>query len=182
MSIKISKSQPTAAFSLGEMMVASAIAGILMVIIANLTFFTARSFSAIANYADLDDSSRNALDRMTRDIRQVVQLTNYSPTALTFVDSDGVLLRYIYSPTAKTLRREKAGTSEILLKECDSLYFGAYQRNPISGTYDQYPLATNNVANTCKLIQLNWVCSRRILGQRLNTESVQTAKIVIRKQ
>ena len=37
-------------------------------------------------------------------------------------------------------------------------------------------------ATGAKLIKLNWTCSRTILGQAVNTESVQTAKIVMRKQ
>ena len=57
--------------------------------------------------------------------------------------------------------------------------FSLYQRNPINGTYDQYPTAN---PDTCKLVQLSWICSRNILGKKANTESVQSAKVVIRKQ
>ena len=39
--------------------------------------------------------------------------------------------------------------------------------------------ASNNPA-ICKLVSVSWRCSRTILGQKVNTESVQTAKIVIR--
>jgi hypothetical protein len=38
---------------------------------------------------------------------------------------------------------------------------------------------TNSAA---KLIQVSWICSRDILEARFNTESVQSAKIVIRNQ
>ena len=54
-----------------------------------------------------------------------------------------------------------------------------FQRNPVNGKYDQYPTAT---ASQCKLVQLRWVCSRDLIHARRNTESVQSAKIVIRKQ
>ena len=55
-----------------------------------------------------------------------------------------------------------------------------FQRNPIGGTFDQF---TNTLtAATCKLVQVSWVCSRKILQGKVNTESVQTSKIVIRKQ
>jgi hypothetical protein len=54
-----------------------------------------------------------------------------------------------------------------------------YQRNSISNTYDQFPAADTN---TCKLVQLSWICRRPIIGSTQNTESVQSAKIVIRKQ
>lgn len=32
------------------------------------------------------------------------------------------------------------------------------------------------------MVKLQWVCARRVLGLIRNTESVQTARIVIRKQ
>ena len=41
---------------------------------------------------------------------------------------------------------------------------------------------TSATVATAKVIDLSWVCSRSILGQKANTESVQTARIVIRKQ
>ena len=65
------------------------------------------------------------------------------------------------------------------MTECDYLRFAIFQRNPIGGTYDQYATAS---ATNCKLVQLNWICSRTILGAKVNTESVQSAKIVIRRQ
>jgi hypothetical protein len=49
----------------------------------------------------------------------------------------------------------------------------------MNGSYDQYPTAS---ASTCKLVQLDWICSRPIIGTQKNTESVQSAKVVIRKQ
>jgi len=67
----------------------------------------------------------------------------------------------------------------VLLSECDYLQFGIYQRNTISNTYDQFTTAN---PTTCKVVQLEWICSRKILGARLNTESVQSAKIVIRRK
>jgi hypothetical protein len=38
------------------------------------------------------------------------------------------------------------------------------------------------VTDAAKLVQVTWVCSRSILGKKVNTESVQSAKVVIRKQ
>jgi hypothetical protein len=87
---------------------------------------------------------------------------------------------YTYSPTARTLVRTANGTTRTLLEECDQLRFSIFQRNPINGTYDYYE-TTDNPAIT-KIVQLSWVCSRDILGKQANTESVQSAKVVIRKQ
>ena len=104
-----------------------------------------------------------------------------SDTKLVFMDWDGSKLSYVYNPDTRLLRRFKNDVPgpTPLLKECNSLKFSIYQRNPITGTYDQYPTAT---PATCKLVQLKWVCSRDLIMARRNTESVQSAKIVIRKQ
>jgi prepilin-type N-terminal cleavage/methylation domain-containing protein len=170
-----------AGMTLVEFMVASAITSLLGLGVASLLFYSGRSFAAIANYVELDHSSRMALDRMSREIRQANRLTAFTSTSLTFEDADGGQLSYTYNTTAKTLTRTKDGVADSspLLEECDFLQFSIFQRNSVGGTYDQYAAAT---ASTCKLVQLNWVCSRKIFGIPKNTESVQSAKIVIRKQ
>jgi hypothetical protein len=65
------------------------------------------------------------------------------------------------------------------LRGCQDLSFSIFQRNTASGTFDQFPATLTN--NAVKLVQLNWTCQRTVFG-RLNTESVQSAKIVIRNQ
>lgn len=170
-----------AGLTLIEVMVASAVASLLSLGLASLVIFSNRSFAAMANYIDLDHRSRMALDTMSREIRQTNRLTEYADTSLTFENFDGGVLKYVYDPAAKTLTRSKDGKADRkpLLTECDYLKFSIFQRNPVGGTYDQYPTAS---ASTCKLVQLHWECSRKLFGAKVNTESVQSAKIVIRKQ
>ena len=165
--------------SLVQLLVGTAIASLVLAAVASLSLYSGRTFAALANYVDLDNYSRNALDRMTKEIRQTKSLKSYTTTQLTFKDFDDTDLSYSYDPTGRTLCRVKNGQSEVFLEECDYLTFSIYQRNPVNGTYDQYPTAT---ATTCKLVQLSWICSRTILGAKMNTESVQSAKVVIRKQ
>jgi hypothetical protein len=167
--------------TLMELLVSVAICAVLLLGLAALIFYTGRSFAALANYVDLDATSRNALDIMSREIRQTRRLVSGSSTKLTFEDFDGKSLVYEYNSGARTLSRTKDGVADPqpLLTECNFLEFLMYQRNPISGKYDQYPTAD---AATCKLIQLRWVCSRDLITEKWNTESVQSAKIVIRKQ
>lgn len=165
--------------TLVEIMVALAVASILLLAVAVLGLYGGRSFAGLANYTDLDARSRHALDRLTKDVRQVNRLTASTSTSLTFEDADGSSLQYIYSPDDRTLSRVKGGDTEVLLTECDNLSFAIFQRNPINGTYDQYPTAS---PATTKLINVTWTCSRKILGNTMNTENVQTAKVVIRKQ
>jgi hypothetical protein len=167
--------------TLMETMVAVAAGGIILAALGSLVFYTGRSFASLANYVDLDNYSRTALDRMSREIRQTRRLLEGTDTKLVFEDFDGKKLTFEYLASSRTLVRTKDGVmdTEPLLKECDYLKFSLFQRNPIGGSYDQYPTAT---AATCKLVQLRWVCSRDLVHAKWNTESVQSAKVVIRKQ
>ncbi len=162
-----------------EFIVASGISTLVLLATASLAYYSARSFAGIVNYVDLDIKSRSALDQMSKDIRQCDSLQSASTNQLVFNYGSGITLTYDYDSVGRTLTRTLNAVSKVLLTECDYLRFAIFQRNPVGGTYDQYPTAD---ASTCKLVQLNWVCSRTILGQRVNTESVQSAKIVIRRQ
>jgi len=114
---------------------------------------------------------------MSREIRQARQLTDYSATRLTFRDVDNNPLNFIYDPESRTLARVSGGQTNILLRGCDFLQFSKYQHTAISNTFDAYDPAY--VTNS-KLIQVTWACSRTILGAKVNTESVQSAKIALR--
>ena len=179
MSIKRRKKK--SGFTLIEFLFAIGIGGLVLGAMASLTFYSGRSFAALVNYVDLDNYSRKALDQMSSEIRQTQYLMEATETKLVFMDWDGGKLSYVYNPDTRMLRRFKndVGGPTPLLKECNALKFTIYQRNPIAGTYDQYPSAT---PATCKLVQLRWVCSRDLIVAKRNTESVQSAKIVIRKQ
>ncbi len=48
-----------------------------------------------------------------------------------------------------------------------------YPATNSSGVYDP---------SICKLINMSWKCSRTILGSKMNTESVQTAQVVLRNK
>lgn len=168
------------AFTLMEILITTALGGVLMVVLAQLTFFTGRSFAALMNYTELDKYSRNALDQMVYKIRQTDRLTSYSSNRMAFSYQATNTLVYEYSPYNKTLTETVGGRPKTLLVGCDVLTFSIYQRNTASGTYEQFPATITNSA--VKLVQLSWTCSRKVLGQRVNTESVQSAKIVIRNQ
>ena len=74
------------------------------------------------------------------------------------------------------------GQPEVLLTECTFLQFGTFQRNTTPSLDNAFvPVATSQ-PNLCKVVQLTWICTRKILGKTANTESVQSAKVVIRKK
>jgi len=82
----------------------------------------------------------------------------------------------------------KTGESDLTaLTECDTWNFALYQRTPyITSTNVLYYPATNGSGvmdvNLCKLISLSWKCSRTIFAQKVNTESVQAAQIILRSK
>ena len=185
--------------SLVEMLIAIGISGIVFAAVGTMVFFSGRSYAALANYVDLDNKSRQALDLMSKEIRQMDGVTGSGTTNL----SSGVVvtnrivlsgketnnaaytITYTYNPSAanKPLTRTKAGGlyagTTTLLTGCTYLNFGLFTRVPQDGNLDNF--AASDLA-TCKVVQLEWICSRRIFNESDNTESVQSAKVVIRKK
>ena len=173
------------AFTLVELSMAIAVSAVILTALLSFTVYGAKSFVGMHNYVDLEQKSQLALDTLTRDIRQTQWLSNFTQrtvngqvvtNSLTFIDHDNIPLTFIY--TNRLLIKEKEGVNTVLLRDVDYLSFLVFQRNPIGYTDSQF--RTTNAIN-CKLVSVSWVCSRTILGHRQNTESVQTAKIVIRK-
>ena len=188
--------------------VAMGISGVVFAVVASLTFYGGRSFAAMTNYVDMDSKSRNALDHMSREIRQADSVINYSTATLTsgpfagkVVTNQIVLpgkeinasnqtnnytLTYTYDPVKKELYRVQGvgqtAQKTVLLEGCDYLSFGMFQRNTGNTEDDLFDALPVSVLGTCKLVQIDWVCSRSLLGNRANTESVQSAQVVIRKK
>jgi prepilin-type N-terminal cleavage/methylation domain-containing protein len=167
------------AFTLVEVLVTMAIGGIVMAALASMVLYTARSFATISNYVDLDDRSRTALDILTRDIRQVNSVSTFASNSVTFVDFDNAELTFTFDPNTHTLTRIKGNERKELLSECDQLTFGMFQRTTATNSYE---LISSTAEAEGKAISISWTCSRKILGSKVNTESVQTARVIIRKQ
>ena len=171
--------QQRAGVSLLETLIAISVGMMAMAAVGSMTLFTARSFVASGNYADLDRASFVALDTLSRDIRQSRALTlPFTTNKLTLTDNDNVTLTYEYKPSTSEFTRVKNGTTTVLLKQCDFLNFAIYQRTPTNG-WNWRPVTTSLISEA-KLIDVSWKCSRKILGAKVNTESVQTAKVVVR--
>jgi len=165
------------AMTLVELMVSTGLAGLLATIAMALMYYAAHNFAAMANYVDLDRRSRNTLDKMTSEIRQADKLNTYATNQLVF-QYGATTLTYAYNSTNKTLSRTYNGATTELLNECQNLQFLMFQRNTVSNSWAQ--LAVTDPA-LCKEVELTWTCSRKILGKAVNTESVQSARVVMRK-
>src|SRR5262249_54070636 len=91
-------------FTLPEMMVGVAVGSLILAVMAMVFMTSARSFAAMANYVDMDASSRNTLDQMTREVRQAGDLVAFSPTSLTFTTLGQTNSFLIYSWDASSGR------------------------------------------------------------------------------
>jgi YD repeat-containing protein len=137
------------------------------------------SFVGIGNYINIDRSSRNALDRMTWNIRNAKLLTSFDPTVLVFnYDGAGTTnLTYRYDASSRVVTEEwtvsGATTVNTLLRDCDSLAFSLYDRDLVT--------TTDVSAGQGKVISVTWHCSGTALSCT-NTEYMQQAQIVIRNQ
>jgi YD repeat-containing protein len=167
------------AVTLIEAVVAMAISSLLFVVVGSAAIFSRFSMSALANYSDLEGQSRYALDHMSRAIREAGGVSAFSPTSFTLTNTDGTQVRFAFDSNDRTLSEIRSTGSRVLLKECTSLTFSNFQRNYLLSNFGQVPASATNLG---KLVQLNWTCSRTVMGSRVNTESVQSAKVVIRKR
>ncbi len=174
------KRRSTAGLTLVELMIAIFIGSLVFMVLAAVAVYTARSFAALGNYMELDKRSRNTLDRMTQIIRESDGILSWGNHELT-VSYHTQPLSFTYTPAEKKLvMTETNGTQRALLEGCNYLDFQIFQRTAIAGVYDQYPVTADEAA--AKIVQISWVCSRSLIGNLINSESVQSAKIVIRKQ
>ena len=170
-------------YTLAEMAVAMGVFSICGIALMSVYFFAITSFASMGNYAILDKSNREAMDLLTREVRQAIQVTSYSTNSITVVNGDSLAVTYLFRPQTKQLIRSASdGSYKVLLDDCNLINFSLFQRNPVGGSYDIYPVATGNWQQTVKVVQLSWKTSRSMLKGLVQSENVQTARIVIRKQ
>ncbi len=173
-----------------EFLVAFTIGVMVLAVVATLTMFGVRSYASMVNYSDLDQKSRQSLDIMIREIRQstrVIAVHTAMPTRyLWLYNADqNRTNKFTWFSTNGTVVYEATGANpqpaRTLLTGCDSWDVALYDREPtfISGTI-KFNIATN--LSDCKMVDMSWKCSRQMIGQKLNTESVQTAQIVLRNK
>src|SRR5687768_17565786 len=94
------------AFTLPEMMMAIAVSSVILTALLSFLVYSSRSFAAMSNYVDLEQRSQDALDQMTRDIRETQYLSNYTTAeingqtvtnTITFLDHDNQVLSFRYT-------------------------------------------------------------------------------------
>jgi prepilin-type N-terminal cleavage/methylation domain-containing protein len=174
-------------WTLVEMMVAVGIFSLVGMALMGTYIFGVNSMASMYSYAVLDACNRQAMDQLTREIRQSKQVLAYTTNSITILAAkyDGTISRvtYSFSPsTKKLLRSSSDGSSKVLLDNCSLLSFELFTRCPSNAVFGSFPVAVNNWSNTVKVLQLTWKTSVTKPSGIANSENVQTARIVIRKQ
>jgi Tfp pilus assembly protein FimT len=173
-------------WTLPEMMVAVGIFTLSGLTMMGLWMFCIRGFASMYNYAFLDQYNRQAMDQLTREVRQARDVLAVSTNSITIQSGnpDGSLgpqVTYQFNPRSQSLVRNTSdGDSKLLLANCSLLTFAVYQRCP-SNKFGLYQVPTSNWSNKVQVVQLTWktmITTPTCVG---NSEDVQTARIVIRK-
>jgi Tfp pilus assembly protein PilW len=174
--------------TLFEIMIAIGVGSIVLTMVALLYLFGLRSFASMGNYAELDGKSRHTLDVMSREMRQATTVVAAQPSGTTrfitlanLMASPTTTNKYTWDGSSKTLLWERwegaTITTQTNLTGCDAWTFSMYTRAP--NTNGDFVVTTDKSA--CKLINMNWKCSRKVIGQ-VNSEAVLTAQIVLRNK
>ena len=178
-------------WTLLEMMVAVGVFALVSMALMGTYIFSVKSMASMYNYSVLDQSNRQAMDQLTREIRQATKVLAYSTNSIKIQTanddgSTGPNVTYSFSPSTKQMLRTSPGTSKVLLNDCSLLSFQLFTRCPITNLLDsitnEFPIATSNWTNTVKVLQLTWKTAIRLPSGVINSENIQTARVVIRKQ
>jgi hypothetical protein len=180
------KGKTQAAWTLAEAAVGVGVFSISGLALATIFLFCIRSFAAMTNYAVLDKANRQAMDVLVREIRQAQYVVDYQSNAtqriLTLLNGDNVQVTYTFDSGTQQFTRND-GTGKMLLTNCNLLNFELYKRPVASNSWDDYPVSSTNFTQYAKVVELTWKTSMNICPTaEINSEDVQTAKVVIRKQ
>lgn len=178
------------AFTVPELLVAVLIGSLVLAVVGGLSVFALRSFMAISHYTEMDAKDQLAIDRISRDLRSCTSVFNEEANLpvrrVDFTNTtDRLTVTLIWNKDLGTLTTTitnyPTGMVQVTtnLTQCDDWSYRLFQQTPIYNTTNGFSPFQGGT-NRCKLISMKWVCSRTMLGKKWHTESVQTAKIVLR--
>lgn len=174
-------------WTLMEMMIAVGLFSLVGMALMGTWIFSVKTMASMYAYSVLDANNRQAMDQLTREIRQAKRVLAYSTNSITILTAkeDGTTptVTYSFSPSTKKMIRSSSDEgSRQLLDNCSLLQFQLYTRCPSNAVFGAFPVAVNNWSNTVKVLQLTWKTAVTRPDGIINSENVQTARIVIRKQ
>lgn len=117
-----------AGLSLTEVIVATALLGLLATAVMTSFIFLLRGEKSLAHYTEMNSTSRELLELLSRDAKSAVAVTNFTTTSLTLTvpqDTAGSTadITYEYDPSTKTILRETPGATTTLVRNVESFTF-----------------------------------------------------------
>ena len=183
--MSIKKSIRAGGWTLLEMMIAVTIFGIAGAAVGSAYLFGLRSFQALSNYSILDQQNRTAMDKLTREVRQARWVESKTDDTLILKDGNYDSITYKFNNDTQQLVRTANGNTTVMLDNCSLIKFVMATRVPNTNVndanfYTDY-YETSDM-NEAKVINLSWKTRRELPNGVMQSENVQTARIVIRKQ
>jgi prepilin-type N-terminal cleavage/methylation domain-containing protein len=172
-------------FTLVEYMIATSIGLLVLAGALLLWAFATRTCASLLGYVELSSTSKNALDRMSQQIRNADDVRSCSANQLVLISpaSSGtgtITNTFAYQSDAQTLVWSNGPSVQTLLTDCTNFQFNIYIGTPIPNSFT---LNTNAWAtNTAKVVQMEWTCIRKVTGDKKSVESQVSAKVVIRNK
>ena len=152
--------------------------------------YASKTSASLLGYIDLSAKSKNALDRISQQIRNAkdVQSASANNLVLFMPGHTGAninTLTYSYDSTNKTLTQtvtKNAGYRQTttLLNRCTNFSFSVYQRTPTSNSAALIPNMW--ATNTLKVVEMRWACTSPVTGDKSSVETQVSAKVVIRNK
>jgi prepilin-type N-terminal cleavage/methylation domain-containing protein len=170
-----------AGFSLVEIMVATAISGMILGAIVVAHTLSLRSFRAIENYQELHSQGRLAIDHFARDMRAAYDISSFTSTAITVkvpttFDNRGNVVSdktvsYTLSGGALYRNDSSTGNNSMLATNIHSLSFALYDRvgNPTA------------LLSTAKGVQVNMNLRKTVVGV-VQSEEFISARLEMRNK
>jgi hypothetical protein len=171
-------------FTYVELMVASALGTVLAGLLLVLTLYSQQSFGLMTGYSEVDAQSRNAVTLLSKEIRGATQVLDVRSSSggksLTLTNAiDALTVKLVWDALDRTLTIEKnPGTSGTLLTGCDSWEYTLYDGAPLI-TGGKVSFNPSPAPASCKLIQMSWSCSRKMLG-KTTASSVESIRFGLR--
>lgn len=165
--------------SITEMIVTLGVMVIVGAAFSAFLYSSSQTLMSMYTYAGIDSANQNAINLMTREIRLARRVISINSGNLTIENTNGVAVTYAYSGSQRTLVRNAGTSSSTLLRDCDAVSFTLCKgEQPVA--FEDFVLATNPAE--AKVIDFTWSCSRRINSGAKASDSLASAKIVMRNQ
>jgi Tfp pilus assembly protein PilW len=181
--IALLRAKAESGFTLVELMVASVISVFVIGTIAMLALISLQNYVATSNYVQMNNDSRNAMDWISREIRNASALIGYqtsNPQYLQLTNScfaNSTTITYV----SNSIILSKTGQPDYtLLTGCTNFSFQLFSRQPDTNTVSYTNTTTS--PQSCKVISLSWSCAQPIVGSKLCTEVMQSAQVMLRNQ